>query len=205
MHIFKNTQLQLPPLALARDRAVVGHHHRRRRHARDQGHSEGRRVRRRHGRDRAVRSGRRRCEQVREALDQQLPGRRPEHRRADVRRPGGATGDDSRAAASAPSRARRSAAEAQQVEDALDKANLGTFKRQGAEIVGPTVGRELTSKGILGDRAVARRHPRLPRVPVPVQLRRRRRRRDDPRPARSRSRSWPSSATTCRSTSSPRF
>jgi len=38
--------------------------------------------------------------------------------------------------------------EAQQVEDALRKANLGNFKRQGAEIVGATVGRELTSRGI---------------------------------------------------------
>ena len=35
------------------------------------------------------------------------------------------------------------------VEDALKKANVGGFKRQGAEIVGPAVGRELTSKGIL--------------------------------------------------------
>lgn len=35
-----------------------------------------------------------------------------------------------------------------QVEDALKKANIGNFKRQGTEIVGPTVGRELTSKGI---------------------------------------------------------
>lgn len=37
---------------------------------------------------------------------------------------------------------------AQQVEAALHKANIGTFHRQGTEIVGPTVGRELTSKGI---------------------------------------------------------
>jgi len=37
---------------------------------------------------------------------------------------------------------------AQQVEDALRKSNIGNFKRQGTEIVGPTVGRELTSKGI---------------------------------------------------------
>ena len=35
------------------------------------------------------------------------------------------------------------------IEEALKKANVGTFKRQGAEIVGPAVGRELTSKGIL--------------------------------------------------------
>src|SRR5262249_33149184 len=34
------------------------------------------------------------------------------------------------------------------VEDALKKGNLGAFKRQGAEIVGPAVGRELTSRGI---------------------------------------------------------
>src|SRR6185503_7927450 len=37
---------------------------------------------------------------------------------------------------------------ADQVEQALRAANLGTFKRQGTEIVGPTVGRELTSKGL---------------------------------------------------------
>jgi preprotein translocase subunit SecF len=38
--------------------------------------------------------------------------------------------------------------EAQAVEDALRKSNIGTFKRQGAEIVGATVGAELTSKGL---------------------------------------------------------
>ena len=37
---------------------------------------------------------------------------------------------------------------AQAIEDALRKGNLGGFRRQGAEIVGPTVGQELTSKGI---------------------------------------------------------
>jgi len=37
---------------------------------------------------------------------------------------------------------------ADQVEQALKAANLGTFTRQGTEIVGPTVGRELTSKGL---------------------------------------------------------
>jgi preprotein translocase subunit SecF len=36
---------------------------------------------------------------------------------------------------------------AAQVEDALRKANLGNFKRQGAEIVSATVGRELEQKG----------------------------------------------------------
>ena len=39
--------------------------------------------------------------------------------------------------------------EAQKVEDALDKAGLGGRDRQGAEIVGATVGEELTRKGIL--------------------------------------------------------
>jgi preprotein translocase subunit SecF len=38
--------------------------------------------------------------------------------------------------------------EAQKVEDALRKSNLGAFSRQGAQIVGATVGRELESKGI---------------------------------------------------------
>jgi len=37
---------------------------------------------------------------------------------------------------------------ADQVEQALRAANLANFKRQGTEIVGPTVGRELTSKGL---------------------------------------------------------
>jgi len=37
---------------------------------------------------------------------------------------------------------------AQQVEDALKKANVGNFKRVGAEIVSPTVGKELTSRGL---------------------------------------------------------
>jgi preprotein translocase subunit SecF len=36
----------------------------------------------------------------------------------------------------------------QQVVDALKQANLGNFKMVGTEIVGPAVGRELTSKGI---------------------------------------------------------
>jgi preprotein translocase subunit SecF len=34
------------------------------------------------------------------------------------------------------------------IETALKQANLGGFKRQGTEIVGPAVGRELTTKGI---------------------------------------------------------
>jgi preprotein translocase subunit SecF len=38
---------------------------------------------------------------------------------------------------------------AEQVEDALRKANLGGFRRQGAEIVSATVGQELRSKALL--------------------------------------------------------
>src|SRR5436305_2071587 len=38
--------------------------------------------------------------------------------------------------------------EAAKVEDALNKANLGPHHRESAEIVGATVGRELTSRGI---------------------------------------------------------
>jgi preprotein translocase subunit SecF len=38
--------------------------------------------------------------------------------------------------------------EAGKVEDALKKGNLGAFRRESAEIVGATVGRELTSRGI---------------------------------------------------------
>ena len=37
---------------------------------------------------------------------------------------------------------------ARQVEDALKASSLGAFKRVGTEIIGPVVGRELTSKGI---------------------------------------------------------
>src|SRR6266511_258488 len=37
---------------------------------------------------------------------------------------------------------------AQRVEDALKQGSLGSFHRQGAEIVSATVGRELTSKGL---------------------------------------------------------
>jgi preprotein translocase subunit SecF len=37
---------------------------------------------------------------------------------------------------------------AQQVEEALRKGNVGTFRRQGAQIVSATVGRELESKGL---------------------------------------------------------
>jgi preprotein translocase subunit SecF len=37
---------------------------------------------------------------------------------------------------------------AQQVEDALRRGNVGTFRRQGAQIVSATVGRELESKGL---------------------------------------------------------
>ena len=40
------------------------------------------------------------------------------------------------------------AIEAKKVEDALDQSNLGKRSREGAEIVGATVGRELTSKGL---------------------------------------------------------
>lgn len=38
---------------------------------------------------------------------------------------------------------------AQEVEDALKKGNIGTFQRQGAEIVSATVGAELERKGLL--------------------------------------------------------
>ena len=37
---------------------------------------------------------------------------------------------------------------AQQIEEALRKGSLSSFKRQAAEIVSPTVGRELTTKGL---------------------------------------------------------
>ena len=85
-------------------------------------------------------------EQVRAALDEDV--RRAERRRADLRRPsqhqvlirvpqvGAESGD-------ALSQTR------QAVEAALKEANLGNFTVVGTEIVSPTVGRELTSKGTL--------------------------------------------------------
>ena len=38
---------------------------------------------------------------------------------------------------------------AEQVQDALKKANIGNFTLSGTEVVGPAVGKELTTKGIL--------------------------------------------------------
>ncbi len=48
-----------------------------------------------------------------------------------------------------PDADRSLSATAQQVEDALRKGSLGTFHREGAEIVSASVGRELQSKGLL--------------------------------------------------------
>jgi preprotein translocase subunit SecF len=85
-------------------------------------------------------------QQVREALDKNYPGGGhdavvqatgdPASHMVMVRVP--AVGAETGAALSV---------EAQKVEDALKKAGLNP-KRQGAEIVGPSVGRELTSKGL---------------------------------------------------------
>ena len=86
-------------------------------------------------------------QQVRAALDKYFPGGgqntvvqaygAPEQRQVMVRVP--QIGAESGASLTGT---------ANQVEDALRKANLAAFSRQGTEIVGPTVGRELTSKGI---------------------------------------------------------
>jgi preprotein translocase subunit SecF len=86
-------------------------------------------------------------QQVREALDRNYPGGGqntvvqsfgdPSARQVMIRVP--QVGAESGGALSN---------EAQHVEEALRKSGLGNFKRQGAEIVGATVGRELTSKGI---------------------------------------------------------
>src|SRR3954466_5918896 len=87
-------------------------------------------------------------DQVRSALDRNYPGGAqdtivqsygdPSQHLVMIRVP--STGGESGTSLSA---------KAQQVEDALNKGNVGPFKRDGAEIVSPTVGRELTSKGIL--------------------------------------------------------
>ena len=53
----------------------------------------------------------------------------------------------------------------------------------GREIVGPTVGEELQTRGILATIFALGGILRLHRLPVPIQLRGRRRRGDDPRPA----------------------
>jgi len=86
-------------------------------------------------------------QQVREALDRNYPGGgqntvvqsygEPSANMVMVRVP--QVGSESGASLST---------EAQKVEDALNKGNLGGHHREGAEIVGATVGRELTSKGI---------------------------------------------------------
>ena len=85
-------------------------------------------------------------DQVRQALDRNYPGGGhdavvqafgdPSTHQVMVRVP--AVGSESGASLSV---------EAQKVEDALKKAGLNP-KRQGAEIVGPSVGKELTSRGI---------------------------------------------------------
>jgi preprotein translocase subunit SecF len=86
-------------------------------------------------------------QQVREALDRNYPGGGqnnivqstgdPSARMVMIRVP--QVGSESGASLSA---------EATKVEDALNKANLGKYHRESAEIVGATVGRELTSRGI---------------------------------------------------------
>ena len=86
-------------------------------------------------------------QQVRSGLDKSLPGGGqnlsinsygdPSVRQMMVRVP--LVGAESGASLSAVQ---------QQVVDALKQANLGNFKVVGTEIVGPAVGRELTSKGI---------------------------------------------------------
>jgi preprotein translocase subunit SecF len=84
-------------------------------------------------------------QQVRDALDKNYPGGGHD---AIVQ----ATGDPSqhmvmvRVPAVGSETGASLSAEAQKVEDALKKVGLNP-KRQGAEIVGPSVGRELTSKG----------------------------------------------------------
>jgi len=85
-------------------------------------------------------------QQVREALDKNYPGGGkdaivqstgdPSSRMVMIRVP--AVGNESGASLSV---------DAAKVEDALKKANL-SYRREGAEIVGPSVGKELTSKGI---------------------------------------------------------
>jgi preprotein translocase subunit SecF len=86
-------------------------------------------------------------QQVREALDRNFPGGGqnivvqafgdPALRRVMIRVP--QVGAESGASLSIV---------AQQVEAALAKGNVGTFHRQGTEIIGPSVGKELETKGI---------------------------------------------------------
>jgi preprotein translocase subunit SecF len=86
-------------------------------------------------------------QEVRQALDQHYPGGGqntvvqaygdPSQKQVMIRVP--QVGSETGASLSA---------EAAKVEQALQQGNLGAFKRQSAEIVGATVGRELTSKGI---------------------------------------------------------
>src|SRR5262245_29546780 len=86
-------------------------------------------------------------QRVRQALDANYPGGgqntvvqvygQPEKHQFMIRVP--AVGSEAGASLSV---------EAQKVEDALRKSSVGAFTRQGAQIVGATVGRELESKGL---------------------------------------------------------
>ena len=118
--------------------------------------------------------------QVRSRARQVVPRRR--RHRPDLRQPGAAANHDSRAdggrrighvAQHDEGRRRRRAHQGRRRRVShrrhRDRRPVG---RPGAE-----------EQGLLGDGAVARRHPAVPRVPLPVQLRGRRRRRDDSRSA----------------------
>ena len=72
---------------------------------------------------------------------------------------------------------------ADSVSSALKAANLGNPQVVGTEIVGPSVGRQLTRQGLLRDPLRAGRDPVLRRLPLPFQLCGRRGGRDHPRPA----------------------
>ncbi len=89
-------------------------------------------------------------EQVRAVLDRNYPGGGGNAVVQAYGDPAQRHGHDSRAAKSAPSRARRSARRPQQVEEALKKGNLGALHAARArKSSAGTVGRELDSKGLL--------------------------------------------------------
>ena len=142
-------------MALVRHGAVGTHHPRRHRRLRE----EGDRPRRRFAGGTAVIAqfdGPVSVEQVRNALAQHYPGGAqntvvaefgdPSQHRVMIRVP--QAGEEQGAALTV---------EAERVESALKQGNVGNFSIVGREVVGPSVGRELTSRA-MGDRALARRH-----------------------------------------------
>ena len=145
----QDSQFRFRPLAVARDRALVGHHPCRPRRHLAEGPAARRRVLRRHDRHRAVRSAAAEPSVIRAALDRCDAGRRAERHHPALRRCIGASVHDSRA------RRRRGGGRGPEQDSrrsrrrAEDGRTSGTSSPSGTEIVGPAVGEHLRRQGIL--------------------------------------------------------